>query len=161
MSFLLDDTVVVNEDDERNELPIPLDTIHSILPDKRDFAFNDKVSWDLAQRSRDMKRASSAERPMVDASMWYVREWGTTFRHTTPQLTGNLSQMAEVPGGLIQVEVRNDNLRLRWRLFGATNYDFHMVARVKSESYIAKDAAMWRQMGMEQGMSRVRRHQCR
>ena len=75
---------------------------------------------------------------MVDASMRYVREWGTTFRHTTPQLIGNLSQMAEAPGDWIQVEVRNDNLRVRWRLFGAANYDFHTIARVKSGSYMAR-----------------------
>ena len=141
LSILLNDTIVINNDDERlldYELPIPIETIHGILPDKRNFTGYDRVSRELAQKSRDIKNKHSVERPMVDASMIFIRKWGTTVTRTTPQSTGNLSQTTEAPGEWMQVDVSNDNLRIRWKLVGSTNYDFHTLARVKSGSYMAR-----------------------
>jgi len=38
----------------------------------------------------------------------------------------------------MQVGVSNGNLRIKWKLFGAPNYDFHTLARVRSGNYTAK-----------------------
>ena len=54
------------------------------------------------------------------------------------------------------MEVRNDNLRVRWRLFGAANYDFHTIARVRSGSYMARKLPDIEVLGSAEGRDMAR-----